>query len=47
MSELNESCLWGPTADGCNDEPLPTAMCHSPHCLKQTGASLQQLRLAR
>lgn len=39
MSKMNGSCLCGSIRYTCNAEPLLTAVCHCPHCQKQSGTS--------
>ena len=39
MSKRNGSCLCGSIRYTCNAEPLLTAVCHCPHCQKQSGTS--------
>ena len=39
MSKMNGSCLCGSIRYTCNSEPLLTAVCHCPHCQKQSGTS--------
>src|SRR3954468_5156589 len=36
---MNGSCLCGSIRYTCNAEPLLTAVCHCPHCQKQSGTS--------
>ena len=39
MSKMNGSCLCGSIRYTCDAEPLLTAVCHCPHCQKQSGTS--------
>src|SRR3954467_4758785 len=39
VSKMNGSCLCGSIRYTCNAEPLLTAVCHCPHCQKQSGTS--------
>jgi hypothetical protein len=43
MSKLNGSCLCGSIRYTCDADPLLTAICHCPHCQKQTGTSFSLL----
>src|SRR4051794_41708768 len=36
---MNGSCLCGSIRYTCDAEPLLTAVCHCPHCQKQSGTS--------
>jgi hypothetical protein len=38
MSKLDGSCLCGSIRYDCDAEPILTAICHCPHCQKQTSA---------
>ena len=39
VSKMNGSCLCGSIRYTCDAEPLLTAVCHCPHCQKQSGTS--------
>lgn len=43
MSKLDGRCLCGGLRYTCDANPLLTAICHCPHCQKQTGTSFSLL----